>query len=286
MWVAQRYLSYFQGPLTPANDHVANCADQRQLRGVVPANRLRVYDMKTVITLIADTDSVLFLRQGYGVGVHTALVRVGGRSVGVIANSPLHLGGAIDTEAALKGARFMELCDAFDIPILSLVDCPGFMVGPSSEREASVRKFSRLFVIGASITVPFFTVYTRKGYGLGAMAMAGGNNMGRETFCVAWPTGEFGGMGLEGAAKLGYAKQLEKARQAGGVAAEKVLYTKLLGAMYEKGRALSNTMEGELDDTIDPAETRRWVLMGLDLAAPDAAARKRRGKKRPGISTW
>ena len=183
------------------------CADQRLLRPAIPENRLRVYDVREVIETLADTGSVLELRRDFGLGMVTALVRIEGRPIGVIANNPMHLAGAIDSDGADKAARFMQLCDAFDLPILFLCDTPGIMVGPEVEKTALVRHCSRMFVVGASLTVPFFTIVLRKGYGLGAQAMAGGS-FKAPVFTVAWPTGEFGGMGLEGAVKLGYRKEL------------------------------------------------------------------------------
>src|SRR3954470_4110932 len=196
--VAKQYLSYFQGPRDEWD-----CADQRLLRNVIPENRLRVYDVHQVINTMADTDSVLELRPKFGIGIVTALVRIEGRPLGVIANNPIHLGGAIDSEGADKAARFMQLCDAYDVPILFLCDTPGFMVGPEAEKTAQVRHFSRMFVVAASMTVPFFTIVLRKGYGLGAQSMAGGS-FRAPVFTVSWPTGEFGGMGLEGAVRLGF----------------------------------------------------------------------------------
>ena len=200
--VAKQYLSYFQGPLTQWE-----CADQRLLRGIIPENRLRVYDVRSVIETLADTGSVLELRRHFGLGMVTAFIRIEGRPLGVIANNPTHLAGAIDSAGADKAARFMQLCDAFDIPLLFLCDTPGIMVGPEVEKTALVRHACRMFVIGASLSVPFFTIVLRKGYGLGAQAMAGGS-FKAPLFTVAWPTGEFGGMGLEGAVKLGFRKEL------------------------------------------------------------------------------
>ena len=157
---------------------------------------------------IADVGSLLHLRTGFGVGIHTALARIAGRPVGLMANNPLHLGGAIDADAADKAARFMQLCNAHGLPMVSLVDTPGFMVGPDIEALAQVRHVSRMFVAAAHLRVPLLSVVLRKGYGLGAMAMTGGGF--HETLStVAWPTGEFGGMGLEGAVRLGYRKELE-----------------------------------------------------------------------------
>jgi len=282
--VAKKYLSYFQGSLHPRAKYLDSCADQHLLRACVPENRLRVYDMTKIIELLADTESVLYIRQGYGIGIYTALSRFAGRPVGIVANNPKHLGGAIDGDAALKAARFIELCDANDIPLLNLIDCPGFMVGPESEQDAAVRKFCRMFVVGASVSVPSFTVVTRKAYGLGAQAMSGGTLMGHENFSVSWPTGEFGGMGLEGAVKLGWSKELAAAKAEGGAEGEKALFDEKLAASYEHGKALNNTVAGELDDTIDPADTRAWILMALE--SNPSPSKRRHAKKRPSVSTW
>src|SRR5207237_8841947 len=148
---------------------------QRILRSVIPENRLRIYDVRGVSDTLADGGSVLRLRRGFGPGMVTALARIEGRPLGIIANNPTHLAGAIDSSGADKAARFMQLCDAFDLPILFLCDTPGIMVGPEVEKTALVRHVSRMFVTGASLTVPFFTIVLRKGYGLGAQAMAGGS---------------------------------------------------------------------------------------------------------------
>ncbi len=202
---AKRYLSYFQGTIT---DWVA--PDDDGARAAVPVDRLRAYDMRRAVDAVFDVGSILELRSGFGVGMITALARIEGRPVGVIANNPTHLAGAIDSDGADKAARFMQLCDAFGLPIVSLVDTPGMMVGPEVEATALVRHCSRLFVTGANITVPLVSIVTRKAYGLGAQAMMGGSTKA-PLACLAWPTGEFGGMGLEGAVRLGYRKELEAA---------------------------------------------------------------------------
>ena len=271
---AKQYLGYFQGAVDEWS-----CADQRLLRRVVPENRVRPYEIRDVITTMADVDSVLELRRGFGIGMVTALVRVEGRPLGVIANNPLHLGGAIDADGADKAARFMQVCDAFDLPVLFLCDTPGFMVGPEAEKTALVRHVSRMFVTGASMTVPFFTIIVRKGYGLGAQSMAGGS-FKAPVFCVAWPTGEFGGMGLEGAVRLGFRKELE------AVADEderQRLFEEMVARMYEHGKALNTSTYFEIDDVIDPVDSRRWITAALE-SAPRPAPRT--GKKRPCIDTW
>ena len=271
---ARQYLSYFQGPVA-----TWECADQRLLRRAVPENRLRVYDIHTVIDTLADTGSVLELRRGFGVGVVTALARVEGRPVGFVANNPVHLGGAVDSDGADKASRFMQLSDAYDIPLVFLCDTPGNMVGPETEKTALVRHCCRMFVTGANLSVPFFTIVLRKAYGLGAQGMAGGG-FHAPFFAVAWPTGEFGGMGLEGAVKLGYRNELAAIQDP---TERRARYEAMVAGMYERGRALNAAALFELDDVIDPADTRTWIMAGLRSVPPPAA---RTGKKRPFIDTW
>jgi acetyl-CoA carboxylase carboxyltransferase component len=222
---------------------------------------------------------VLELRPSFGIGMITALIRIEGRALGVIANNPLHLGGAIDADGADKAARFMQLCDAFDIPLLSLCDTPGFMVGPEVEKTAQVRHVSRMFIVGANINVPLFAIVLRKGYGLGAQAMTGGS-FHAPLFTVAWPTAEFGAMGLEGAVRLGYRKEL--AAVADPVERE-ALYQKMVAQAYQEGKGLNAASYFELDDVIDPFESRRWLVRGLKSLP---AAEKRINKKRPFVDTW
>jgi acetyl-CoA carboxylase carboxyltransferase component/biotin carboxyl carrier protein len=272
--VAKQYLSYFQGPITQWES-----ADQRLLRGVIPENRLRVYEVRSVIETLADTGSVLELRRHFGLGMVTALIRIEGRPLGVIANNPKHLAGAIDTPGADKAARFMQLCDAFDIPILFLCDTPGIMVGPEVEKTALVRHCCRMFVIGANLSVPFFTIVLRKGYGLGAQAMGGGSHKA-PLFTVAWPTGEFGGMGLEGAVKLGFRKELAAVEDP---EERKQLFEHIVARAYEHGKALSTATYFEIDDVIDPAESRQWITSLLRSVPPSPA---RTDKKRPCVDSW
>ncbi len=272
--VAKKYLSYFQGTLPEWR-----CADQRLLRRAIPENRLRVYDVRTVIDTLCDEGSVLEIRRAFGPGMVTALARIEGRPLGIVANNPTHLAGAIDSDGSDKAARFLQLCDAFDLPVLFLCDTPGMMVGPEIEKTALVRHCSRLFVTGANLTVPFGTIVLRKAYGLGAQAMAGGS-FHAGTFAIAWPTGEFGGMGLEGAVKLGYRKELEAVSEP---AERRALFDKMVAAAYARGKALSTATYFEVDEVIDPADSRRWIVTGL------LEARKRpplRHKKRPNIDTW
>jgi acetyl-CoA carboxylase carboxyltransferase component len=272
--VAKQYLAYFQGPSSDWE-----CADQRVLRSLIPENRLRVYDVHTVVDAMCDTGSVLELRPQFGVGIVTALVRIEGRPLGIIANNPVHLGGAIDSDGADKAARFMQLCDAYDLPILFLCDTPGFMVGPEAEKSAQVRHFSRMFVVAASMTVPFFTIILRKGYGLGAQSMAGGS-FRAPVFTVAWPTGEFGGMGLEGAVQLGFRRELDAIEDPEAREAE---YQRLVARSYEGGKALNTATYFEIDDVIDPMDSRRRIVNAMSAAPP---LPHREGKKRPFIDTW
>lgn len=272
--VAKKYLSYFQGALKEWE-----CADQRLLRRAIPENRLRVYEIRDVIEALCDTDTVLELRKQFGIGMVTAFARIEGRPIGIIANNPKHLGGAIDRDGSDKAARFMQLCEAYDIPVLMLCDTPGNMVGPEAEKTALVRHNSRLFLIGANLTVPLFTVVLRKGYGLGAQGMAGASFVA-PFFTISWPTGEFGGMGLEGAVKLGYRKELEAIKDP---TERKAKYDEMVARMYERGKALSAATLLEFDEVIDPADTRRWIMAGLRACPPPE---KRTGKKVPWIDAW
>lgn len=258
--VAKQYLSYFQGTLSQWE-----AADQRLLRGLIPENRRRVYDVRAVIQTIADTGSFLELRPDFGPGMVAGFLRIEGRPFGVIANNCRHMAGAIEAEDADKAARLMQICNAHGLPLVSLIDTPGFMVGPDVEKRAHVRRVCRMFVVASHMTVPYFAIVLRRGYGLGAMAMAKGG-FHEPVFTISWPTGEFGGMGLEGAVKAGFRKELDaisdpKEREA--------LYNQLLAAAYERGKAINMASYLEIDAVIDPADTRKWILDGLRSASPD-----------------
>ena len=271
---AKQYLSYFQGT---TSDWEA--PDQRKLRHIVPENRMRLYDMREVIKTIADVDSVLEIREKFGIGIITAFIRVEGRPVGVIANNPHHISGAIDSDGADKGARFIKLCDAFDIPILSLMDTPGMMVGPDVESTALVRHCVRLFNAGANVTVPMFGVVVRKAYGLGVVGMVGASAL-VPMLNVSWPTGEFAGMAIEGSVKLGYRKELEEIEDPHERLAE---YERRVEEAYESAKAVNAVAGFGIDDVIDPAETRSWIAMGL---TNNPQPEKRIKKKYPFIDTW
>jgi acetyl-CoA carboxylase carboxyltransferase component len=255
--VAKQYLSYFQGTTSQWE-----AADQLRLRDLIPENRKRAYNVRTVIKALADTDSFLELRPKFGPGMITGFLKIEGRPFGVIANNCMHMAGAIEAEGADKVARLMQLCNVHGLPILSLCDTPGFMVGPEIEKRAQVRHVCRMFVNGAHVTVPYFTVILRRGYGLGAMAMAKGG-FHESIFTVAWPTGEFGGMGLEGAVKAGFKKELAAIEN---LEEREALYEKLVAQLYERGKAINMASYLEIDAVIDPADTRNWIIQGLKSA--------------------
>jgi len=272
--VAKQYLSYFQGAVAKWS-----APDQRKLRHIVPENRMRGYDMRELISTLADEGSMLEVRRGWGLGMVTAFIRVEGRPMGVIANNPMHLGGAVDSDAADKAARFMQMCDAHELPILSLNDNPGNMVGPEAEKTALVRHCCRSYLIGANITVPLFFVIIRKAIGLGKLAMTGGA-MKKGIFAISWPTGEFAGMGIEGQVKLGRQKEL-----AAIVDPEERIaaYDRWVAELYEIGKALNTGSHYQVDDVVDPADTRRWLSRGLHSIGPQPI---RVGKKRPWVDGW
>jgi acetyl-CoA carboxylase carboxyltransferase component len=254
---AKHFLSYAVKQLRSDFELV----DQKLLREVVPENRLRSYQVRDAIDVIFDVNSLQELQAGYGVGVVTAFARLAGSPVAVIANNPFHLGGAIDADAADKLAEFLGLCSRYELPIVSLVDTPGFMVGPEIEAKAQVRYASGLFIASAKLKVPVVAVVLRKGYGLGAMAMTAGG-FHQTSASIAWPTAEFGAMGLEGSVRLGYRKELDACTDTEQRAA---LYEKLLAKQYEQGKAIRMAETLEIDAVIDPAKTRDWLISALLL---------------------
>ncbi|NGO06249.1 ATP-grasp domain-containing protein [Streptomyces sp. HC44] len=272
--VARQYLSYFQGPQDSWTE-----PDRRLLRHAVPENRRRAYDMRAAVEGLADTGSVLELRREFGIGILTTLIRIQGRPMGLVASNPAHLGGAIDRDAADKTARFLQLCDAFGLPVVSLCDTPGFMVGPDAERTATVRHFARLFVTGANLRVPLVSLVLRKAYGLGAMAMMGGSTRA-PLATAAWPSGEFGGMGLEGAVRLGYRKELEAIADP---QARARAFEERVAELYEHGKAVNAAAALEIDAVIDPADSRGWILSALD---GHGEMPPREGAGRSFVDTW
>ncbi len=274
--VAQRFLSYFQGPLPDWA-----CADQALLRDAIPADPKRVHDARALLRTLADDDSVLELRPRFGRTILTALARIEGRPVGVIANDPRHLSGAIDADGSDKAARFMQLCDAFGLPILSLVDTPGFMVGPESEQTATVRHTSRMFLTAATMSVPLLCVVVRRAFGLGAQAMAGGS-LHAPALTLAWPSGELGAMGVEGAVRLALRGELAAIEDE----AEREQRVKdLVAAVRANSSALNAAVHFELDDVIDPADTRARLvatLRAVRVPPPDPAT----GRRRTMVDAW
>jgi acetyl-CoA carboxylase carboxyltransferase component len=265
--LARHALSFFQGPVAEWDT-----PDQQALRDVVPENRRRAYDVHRAVEIIVDAGSSLELRPRFGRGMVTTFARIEGHPVGIVANNPMHLAGAITSDCADKAARFLQLCEAFRLPVLFLCDTPGVMVGPDAEATALVRHASRLFLAGAALTVPFMTVVLRKGYGLGAQAMAGGS-FRAPLMTVAWPTGEFGGMGLEGAVKLAYRKELEAIEDG---EERKQRFDAMVADAYERGTALSTATYFEVDDVIDPAATRALVTAVILRAGGSAPEEQRR----------
>jgi acetyl-CoA carboxylase carboxyltransferase component len=255
--LAKQLLSYFQGPITQWQ-----CADQEPLRDIVPEDRRWAYPVRTIISTVADQGSFLELRRVYGRSVITGFIRLEGRAVGLIANDCQQLGGALDSESSEKAAEFLRICNEFGLPVLSLTDTPGFMVGPASEEAGAVRRMSTLFRAGASISVPVVAIFLRKGYGLGAMAMVGGSFLD-PVYAAAWPSGEFGGMGLEGAVRLGFKKELEAETDA---TKRTALFDELVARLYEIGKATEAAAHLEIDAVIDPVDTRAHVIRALAAA--------------------
>ncbi|MBA3031281.1 MAG: carbamoyl-phosphate synthase large subunit [Desulfobacteraceae bacterium] len=271
---AKKYLSYFQGPVSEWS-----APDQRKLRHIIPENRLWLYDMREILQTLADENSILEIREKFGIGIITAFIRIEGKPMGVIANNPFHLAGAIDSDGADKCARFLQLCDAFDLPVLSLMDCPGMMVGPDVEATALVRHCVRTFNAGANMTSPLFSVIVRKAYGLGVQAMCGASSF-VGFFSVAWPTAEFSGMAIEGAVKLGYRKELMAIEDPKERQAE---FARRVDFAYDRAKAVNAAGGYGIDDVIDPADTRSWIVMGLNSLPP---VPQRSDKKYPYIDTW
>jgi acetyl-CoA carboxylase carboxyltransferase component len=256
---AGKYLSYFQG-----NIEEWDAADQNRLRDLVPQNRRRTYDVRTIIRTLADRNSFLELRSGFGLGIISGLIRIEGIPCGVIANNCQHMAGAIEPDDADKAARFMQLCNAHGLPILSLIDTPGFMVGPEVEQQAQVRHVCRMFISGSHLVVPFFSIVLRRGYGLGAMAMSRGG-FHDAFFTASWPTGEFGGMGIEGSVKAGFKKEL--AAISDPVERENFFNT-MVAEKFDKGKAINMAAYMEIDTVIDPADSRKWMVRGLCALPP------------------
>ncbi|HXR30437.1 MAG TPA: carboxyl transferase domain-containing protein [Solirubrobacterales bacterium] len=253
----RRLLGYFQGPTPPGTP-----PDQTALRDAVPERQRRAYAVQPIVETLADEGTVTFLRERFAPEMVTALARIEGRPLGVIANDTRHTAGAITSGAADKAARFLQLCDAFGLPVLSLVDTPGIMVGPEAERTGLVRHASRLLIAGAALRVPLIAVILRRGYGLGAQAMTGGS-MHEPLLTAAWPSAHLGPMGLEGAVRLALRKELE---QIADEQERERRVRELTAAAEENAKALNAAALFEIDDVIDPAETRAAIASTLAAA--------------------
>jgi acetyl-CoA carboxylase carboxyltransferase component len=264
---AKLLLSYFDGP---REDGPFAAADQTALRDALPERGRRAYDVVPVIHTLADAGSVTVLRPRFAPEMVTAFARIEGRPVGIIANNTKHRAGTILSDSADKAARFLQLCDAYGIPILSLVDTPGFMVGPEHEQTALVRHTSRLLIAGASLRVPLLAVVLRRAYGLGAQAMVGGS-LHEPVLTVAWPSAHLGPMGLEGAVRLALRRELEAIADD---AEREARVRELTDAAYENAAAINAAQFFELDDVIDPAETRAIVAATLVAAGTPAASHR------------
>jgi len=245
--VARQVLSFFQG----STDSFSS-ADQTALQAAMPSERRQTYAVREILIQVFDTDSFIELQANFGPSIIIGFARMAGAPVGIIAYDSHHLGGAIDADAGQKATQFMELCDQFSIPMISFCDTPGFMVGPDHESQGAVRKLAKLFKAGAQLTTPFYAVILRKCYGLGAQAMLGGST-NHPSYTIAWPTGEFGPMGLEGAVKLGFRKELEAEQS---LEKRETLFNELLTQQYARGKAIEVASVLEIDAVIDPAETR------------------------------
>ncbi len=255
--IAKKLLSYFQGPVDEFS-----FADQSKLKEIIPEDRRWAYPVREIIECLADTDTYLELKKNYGRSVITGFIRIEGQPIALLASDCQQLGGAIDSEASEKAADFLKTCNDHKLPVLVLVDTPGFMVGPDSEEQGAVRRMASLFKVGSQLDVPITAVFLRKGYGLGAQAMVGGS-LHDPIYTVAWPTAEFGGMGLEGAVKLGFKKELEaesddKKRED--------LFNQLVAEAYDRGKAIEAATHLEIDAVIDPEDTRSIISKAITMS--------------------
>jgi acetyl-CoA carboxylase carboxyltransferase component len=270
--LAKRLLGYFQGSTPPGE-----APDQTALRELVPERARRAFAVGPLIETLADVGSVTFLRERFAPELVTALGRIEGRPLGFIANDSRHVAGALTSDASDKAARFLSLCDAFGLPVVSLLDTPGFMVGPDAEATGLVRHASRLLVGGAALRVPLIAVVLRRGYGLGAQAMAGGS-LHEPLLTVAWPGAHLGPMGLEGAVRLALRKELAEIADE---AEREARVKELTAAAEENAKALNAAALFEIDDVIDPADTRDVIARTLRAAGDVAPA----DRPRP-VDTW
>ena len=252
--------------------------DQTPLRDAVPEGERTAYELLPIVETLCDEDTVTVLRPAFAPELLTALGRIEGRTVGILGNDTRHWAGAITADAGDKAARFLQLCDAHGFPVISLVDTPGMMVGADAERTGLVRHTSRLLVAAARMEVPLVGVVLRRGYGLGAQAMLGGSTH-EPLMTLAWPGAHLGAMGLEGAVRLSMRRELEAVEdeeQREARVRELTAYAQASSTALEVARVF------EIDDVIDPAETRGVLARLLDAADRDG---RLTGSGRP-VDTW
>ncbi len=262
---SKRLLGYFRGRVEEWS-----APDQAALRDAVPESSRRAYDVVPIVQTLCDEGSVMALRERFAPELSTALARIEGRPVGIVANNSRFQAGVVTGEAADKAAHFMQLCDAFGLPIVSLIDTPGYMVGPEAERDALVRHCCRMLIAGAALTVPTVAIVLRRGYGLGAQAMAFGS-LHEPLLTAAWPDATLGPMGLEGAVRLAMRKDLEAIEDEGE---REQRVRELTAQMHEHAEALNAAQIFEIDDVIDPADTRAAIARTLAAAGdPEPSGR-------------
>lgn len=229
-----------------------------ELVEIVPTDSNKAYDVRDVITLIADDSQFFEIKAGWARNLVTGFARFGGMSMGIVANQPSFLGGALDLDTADKAARFISLCDAFEVPLLFLQDVPGFLVGSQVERQGIIRHGAKMLYAVSEATVPKITIVMRKAYGAGYFVMCGAGY--EPDLLVAWPTAEISVMGPEGAVNIVYRKEIAAADDPAAVRQKRVAQFRKLIDPY---LAAAN---GYIDDVIDPAETRKVIISGLKHA--------------------
>jgi acetyl-CoA carboxylase carboxyltransferase component len=261
--VIKEYLGYFPGS-NLEQPPVASCDDPADrmdpaLLSIVPDSARRAYDMKKVVAAIVDGGRLFEIKPGWAKNLITCLARLGGRPVGIVANQPLVLGGALDVDAADKAARFIMLCDAFHLPLVFLQDVPGFMVGSKVERQGIIRHGAKMLYAVSEATVPKVTVVVRKAYGAGYFVMCG--KAYEPDLIVAWPTAEISVMGPEGGTNIIFRKEIAAASDPDAERARRIEeFRKLINPYIAAGGAL-------IDDVIDPRETRPVLIRALEMAA-------------------
>jgi acetyl-CoA carboxylase carboxyltransferase component len=256
--LTKRLIGYFQGATAPGTE-----PDQARMRELVPERERRAYKVVPILETLADEGSLTLLRERFAPEMVTALARIEGQPLGIIANDTMHMAGAVTAAGGDKAARFLQLCDTFGLPVVSLVDTPGYMVGQEAEATALVRRGCRLLVAGAALRVPLIAVVLRRGYGLGAQAMVGGS-LHEPLLTVAWPGAHLGPMGLEGAVRLSLRRELEAIADAGE---REQRVRDVTAAAQENAKAINSAQLFEIDDVIDPAETRSIIALTLGAAA-------------------